>query len=136
MTSPLSLVARKARLGALRDLIDTSGGGRMFFYQGSALPVTPETATTDPLLCTLLLATQSGVIGNSSNVATLTLSVPRAGIVLATGVTGWVRIANGAGDGVLDLLVVKAPETAPVVLSDTQLYSGGELQLLSCVIAE
>ncbi|UZZ64521.1 virion structural protein [Curvibacter phage PCA1] len=135
MTSPLSLVARKARLGALRDVID-AGGGRMFFYQGSSLPATPETATTDTLLCVLLLAAQSGVIGESGNIATLTLSVPRVGIVLATGVAGWVRLANGDGEGVLDLQVVKVPETAPVVLSDTQLYSGGELQLLSCVIAE
>lgn len=136
MTTPLSLDARKARLGALRDFIDSSGGGRILCYTGVAVPATPETAAPDTLLCTLLLATISGTVGDASGVATLTLSVPRTAVVVNTGVVGWVRIANGLGEGILDMLASESPGTTPVVLSDTQVYTGGELQLLSCVIAE
>ena len=136
MTSPLSLDARKARLGALRDVIDASGGGRMLCYEGLVTPLTPETDTTDTLLCTLLLAATSGVVGDAGGVATLTLSVPRAALAATTGVVGWVRLDNGLGEGILDMLASEVPGTTPVVLSDTQVYAGGELQLVTCVIAE
>ena len=139
MSTPLSLVARQARLLALRDLIDVGGAG-MRFYTGEAVPATPETATEETLLGTVTLATPSGSIGNSGAVATLALTVPRVNAAIATGSIGWVRFVDGAGAGVMDLKVGKVGVTydppRPVLVSDVLVYAGGELQLLSCVISE
>jgi len=135
MTTPLSLEARQLRLTALRDLID-SGGGKLKLYTGTAVPATPDTAATDTLLGTIALAVPSGAIGAASGTATLTLTTPQATNASNTGIVGWVRFCKGSGAGVMDLPVVKSPATGPVVLSDTQVYAGGEIQLLSCLITE
>lgn len=133
MSVLLSLVARQARLTALRDVID-AGGGKMRFYTGSA-PATPETASAETLLATVPLAAPSGSIGASGAVATLTLT-PAAALAGVAGIVGWVRVANGAGNGVMDLSVGLAGSGLPVIMSDVQVYAGGEVQVVSCVIAE
>lgn len=134
MTVPLSLAARQARLTALRDFIDT-GGALLRFYTGTN-PAKPEDATSETLLGTVALATPSGAISNSGTTATYTVSVPRVNACDASGVVGWVRFCKGDGTGALDVAVVEAPTSGSVVLSDTQVYAGGELQLISCVISE
>lgn len=137
--STLSLVARQARLLALRDLMD-AGGAELWFYTGSAVPTTPETATAETFLGAVTLATPSGAIGAAGTVATWTLTVPRVNAATTTGVVGWVRFVDGSGNGVLDLLAGAADGTysppRQVLLSDLQVYAGGEIQLLSCVISE
>jgi hypothetical protein len=135
MTTPLCLGARQARLTGLRDYIDT-GGGSMWFCTGSTLPATPDDAITDTVLGAIPLDSPSGSVSSSGTLATYTLTVPRTALVVATGIVGWVRFCRGDGTGVLDVPVVKAPLIGPVILSDTQVYAGGELQLLSCVITE
>lgn len=137
MTTPLSLAARQARLGALRDAIDASPGpGAMLLYSGSP-PATPDDAlSAQVLLGSVALALPSGSIAASAGLATYTLSVPRTGTASATGVVGWVRFVSQSGAVMFDCPVVEAPTTGPVQLSDTQLYAGGEVQLLSCVLSE
>lgn len=142
MSTPLSLAARQARLLALRDLLDV-GGGELWFYtlpDPLTIPATPETTTTETLLGTIALAGPSGAIGASGQVATLTLTVPRVNPTVATGLIGFVRLVDGAGDSHLDLLVGESGVTydppRPVLVSDLQVYAGGELQLISCVISE
>ena len=139
MSTPLSLLARQARLLALRDLMDVGGAG-MQFYTGDAVPDTPETATTETLLGTVTLATPSGAISSIGATATLALTVPRTNAAIATGSIGWVRFIDGAGAGVMDLQVgkvgVQYTPPRPVLVSDLQVYAGGELQLISCVISE
>lgn len=142
MSTPLSLSMRQARLLATRDHLDV-GGGELWFYtlpDPLTIPATPETATTETLLGVIPLAGPSGAIGASGTVATLTLTVPRAAPAGVTGLIGFVRLMDGAGNSHLDLLVGKSGVTydppRPVLVSDLQVYSGGELQLLSCVISE
>lgn len=135
MTTPLSLAARQARLLALRDLMDTGGTAAMWFYTGTQ-PSTPETTTTESLLCALDLATPCGAVGANGQVAALTITVPRTALAQATGVIGWVRFVGGSGPAVLDCAVTAAGGVGPVVVADTQIYTGGELQLMSCVLTE
>ena len=125
MTTPLSL--------AVRDFLDV---GELRFYTGLAEPATPETATLETLLGSVILDTVAGSIGASGQTATLTLTVPRMGTVVATGLIGWVRFMDSLGNGIMDRLVVELGTAGPVVVSDKQVYLGGELQLISCVISE
>lgn len=135
----LSLIARKACQTGMRDAID-SGGGAMLFYTGTP-PAAPDLATTETLLAQLPLASPCGAISASGGLALLTLTVPLSSDALASGLIGWVRIVNGDGEGFLDLLAglplpEGSPDTpAPVLLNALQVYAGGEVQLLSCVLA-
>lgn len=134
MTTPLSLIARQAELLGLRDGMD-AGGAALLFYP-NAPPAAPDNVTAELLLGTIALATPSGAIGDSGALATLTLTVPRVALAAATGVIGWARLVNGAGNGYMDLLVGLAGSGAPVIVNATQVYANGELQLVSCVIAK
>lgn len=138
---PLCLGARMARLTATRDYID-SGGGEFWFYTGSP-PSGPASGTSETLLAVVALDTVSGAITFTGDLAIYTISVPRVGSASVTGIVGWVRVVDGAGDGVMDLLAGMAdpvtgivPAGVVAVLSATQIYAGGEVQLVSCVITE
>lgn len=134
MTTPLRLSTRQARLLVVRD-----EAVAIQFYTGVTLPSTPESTTTETLLGTIALATPGGSIGASGNTATLTLTVPRSGTAVATGIVGWARFIDALGDGIMDMVAVKSGTAGgpyPVVLSDTQVYAGGDLQLISCLISE
>ena len=132
----LSLLVRKSRLTAVRDAIDASAGGSLLFYEGADVPASPETTATDTLLGDLPLASPCGTIGDSGGLGTLTLTVPRVASAIATGTIGWVRFVDGAGVGILDRVAVAVGTAGPVVVSDLQVYAGGEIQLISCVISE
>ncbi len=135
--SPLSLVTRQARLLAVRDTLDAGGvAASMWFYTGTEPPPTPETATTETLLCTLDLAAPCGTVGADGALATLSISVPRTALAIATGVIGWVRFMDAAGAAVMDRLVTNLAGVGPVRVGDTQVYTGGELQMTSCVFTE
>ena len=131
MTTPLSLAMRQLRLLPMRDEI-----AALWFYTGTDLPSTPETATAEVKLGVISAALPSGSVGASGNVAVLTLTVPQVSPAIATGLVGWVRFVDAAGNGIADCPVVEVGTAGPVVISDLQVYAGGEMQLISCVIAE
>jgi hypothetical protein len=133
MSTPISLKGRKGRLLGLRDTWDLGGEASMLFYTGVP-PATPDTATPATLLGEIEFASPSGLVGESGNLATLTLTVPRVTLASASGLIGWVRIVDAAGDGYLDLLA--AESDAPVIINAAQVFAGGEIQLLSCVLSE
>lgn len=134
MTTPLSLIARKAHLTGLRDGVDV-GGARLLFYT-NAPPATPDTATTESLLGTIALASPSGAIGQSGTLATWTLTTPQVASATASGIIGWARLVNGAGNGFMDMLAGLAGSGAPVIVNVAQVYTGGEIQLVSCLVSE
>ncbi|ABM37551.1 hypothetical protein [Polaromonas naphthalenivorans] len=133
MTTPLSLIARKGQMAGLRAALD-AGGGKALFYI-NAPPATPDDATAETLLGSINLATPSGALGDASGLATLTLTVPQITNALASGIIGWVRLADGAGHGFMDLPAGLAGSGLPVILNALQVYTGGEIQLLACLIA-
>lgn len=134
MSTALSLAARMARLAALKDLIQL--GGYLDFYMG-APPATPDDAPGATLLAHMALPTPVGALTQSAGLAVLTLAVPIATNCLAAGQIGWARFYSGAGTaGLLDLPAGVVADGTPLVLSATQVYTGGELQLLACVLRE
>lgn len=133
MTTPLDMDVRLAMLGVLRDTLDASGGGSLRCYTGTP-PDGPRADTTETLLCTLPLAVPCGVVSAQGDVAALTLSYC-SGLAVTTGVVGWVRLAGGDQLGRLDRLAgVAGQSAAPVLLSESLVRPGGELQLASYVI--
>ena len=133
MFSILSMAARQARLNALLTLINE--GKRIDFYAGTP-PAKPELPTTQMLLASITLAIPAGVVDEVDGVATLTITTPRDVQCIKTGVVGWARFFDGDTGGIMDLEVGAIGSSSPVVLSDLRVYTGGELQLLACSIAE
>ena len=133
MFSILSMAARQARLNALLTLINE--GKRIDFYAGTP-PAKPELPTTQMLLASIALAIPAGVVDEVDGVATLTVTTPRDVQCIKTGVVGWARFFDGDEGGIMDLEVGAIGSSSPVVLSDLRVYTGGELQLLACSIAE
>lgn len=134
MTTQLSLTARKAELFGLRNALD-AGGGKMKFYEG-APPALPDQGLTVGLLATIALSATSGLIGSAGVLATLTFTVPLTTLASASGLIGFARIEDGDGNGFMDLLVGEAGSGTPVVVNAAQVYAGGEVRLVSCVIAK
>lgn len=134
MTTQLSLIARKAELTGLRNALDV-GGAKALFYTG-APPATADLPTSEALIGTIALAATSGIVGEAGALAILTLTVPQVAPASSTGLIGFVRLVNGAGSGFMDLPVGLAGEGQPVTVNAAQVYAGGELQLVSCVIAK
>ncbi len=138
MNVPLSLEARQARLLGLRGLLD---GGGVQFYPNSP-PDKIEDAPGQPLLGTVDLSDPAGSIGEVGDLALLAITVPLTGLVVTGGVAGWVRVVKPGGAGVTDLLVGLASgdysETPapPVLLSEVQLYPGGEINVVSFAFVE
>jgi hypothetical protein len=137
MTTPLSLIARKAEMAGLRAGLDAGGAG-VLFYTGvpTALPDMP---TAEVLLGSLPLASPCGTLGEAGTgpfFATLSITVPQVVLASATGVIGWVRFVDGAGNGFIDLLAGLEGSGAPVIVNATQVYAGGELRLVSCLIVK
>lgn len=133
MFATLSMAARQARLSALLTLINE--GKKIDFYAGTP-PAKPELPTTQTLLASIALATPAGVVGVVDGVATLTITTPREVQCVQSGVVVWARVFDGDEAGIMDLEVGAIGSNAPVVLSDLRVFSGGELQLLSCTISE
>ena len=143
MSTALALIARTARLSGLRTALDV-GGARLLFYTGLP-PATTGATTAETLLGTALLSNPCGALGQTvvsptSTLATLTMTVPKTTTAVASGVIGWVRMANGvggaAGEGFIDLPAGLVDSGAPAILNVMQVFAGGEIQLLSCVLAE
>jgi hypothetical protein len=131
--TPLSLVARQASLTGIRNALD-AGGGRALCYSGLP-PANPADTPDGALLGTVLLASTSGAVGASGALATLTLTVPRTALAAASGEIGFIRLADGSSAGFLDAPVGVEGSDAPAIVNVTQVFAGGEIQLLSFVIA-
>lgn len=131
----LSLAARMARVTALRQVIDGEGGGQMLLCEG-APPATPDTALSSATLAVLALASpHCGMVEDIDGVATLTVE-PGTTLAIAMGTVGFVRVADGAGNGVMDLLAGTVGSGMPAILKALTVYAGGEVKLMSCRIRE
>lgn len=133
MLATLSMAARQARLSALLALMEA--GARLDFYAGTA-PAKCEQPTSHALLASIPLPQPAGLVAVLDGIATLTLTTPLSVHCIKTGIIGWARFLDGETGGIMDLSVGMMDSNAPVWVSDTKIYSGGELQLLSCIITE
>ncbi|UCU94029.1 hypothetical protein [Hydrogenophaga taeniospiralis] len=130
----LTLVGRRARLLAIRDLID-AGGGRLHAY-GYAKPATGADATEAPLM-TAVLASVSFELHATEASMTLTVETN----VAVAGSPMWVRFVDGAGVPIMDLDAGLPGSGLPAIITDgqdppsAQMWVGG-VATITCGIAE
>ena len=127
MSSPLSLAGKRAELTGLRNVL---WGVR--FYTGLP-PSSPDDTPTDVLLGEVVLASPSGVVALP---AVLEVTCPQIANAATSGILGWVRFVDAAGDGLLDVRAGLSAAGHPAVVNVVQVYEGGELQLISCTLSK
>jgi hypothetical protein len=122
----LTLPARRARLVALRDLIDAQGGGALHVFAA------PQPAVGAPALGPPLLIMALGPVSFELDPAEAQMVATATGHVAISGLPAWVRFVSGAGAPVLDLPAGLPGTGAAVVITDgqdppsLQLWTGGE----------
>lgn len=92
-------------------------------------------AGTDPgvaALATISLARPAGTINPATG--ELTLTQEQDGLILFTGVAAWCRVINGGGAFCFDMDAGPEGSSAEAQFTTTQLYAGGALRLVSCVL--
>ncbi|MBN9411333.1 MAG: hypothetical protein J0H69_19485 [Burkholderiales bacterium] len=130
----LSLYARRAVLATVRSLVDAGGGGALLFYEGFP-PAQPEMPPGGSPCFSIALAVPCGEVSDLDGFALLQLTVPRVNLVANTGIVGWARLVDAAGVGIRDWPVTDDPEEQyGLVMSQLQVYAGGEASLVSAAI--
>jgi hypothetical protein len=126
----LSLVARRARLLALRDLADADGGGAFQLRDGS-MPSAPEDAAFEPPLAIVALAVPSFEL--APGIASMTATAQ--GFAAISGQATWARLVDGAGSAVQDFTAGPPGSGAQVIVTDNKIppsavfFVGGEVNL-------
>lgn len=124
----LCLAARRARLLAVRDLIDADGGGALHLYGGSMADSADEPAGGAPLG---IVALQPVSFLLHASAAEMTLA-PTQGFAALAGQVTWARYVSGAGAGVYDCTAGPAGSGAELVVvtegtTNAQVYTGGQI---------
>ena len=129
MTISIASALNDARLDAVIDYLDTGSGNAKIVIYGGTRPANGA-APGSSSLATITLTKPCGSI--TSGVLNLTKS--STPLVSNTGVATWVRVVNGNGDHAFDCDASAAGGGAEVILSQTILYAGGEVDLLSAAL--
>lgn len=92
-------------------------------------------AGTDPgvgPLAAILLTKPAGTVNLETG--DLTLTQEEDGLIVSTGIAVWCRVINGDGAFCFDMDAGQEGSGAEAQLANTQLYAGGALRLLSCLL--
>lgn len=125
MAFPLS--ARRARLLAVRDLLDAAGGGAMLAFSGPQPSVGGPPGTPPHFIVAL------GAVSFELHATDASMSTVVVGHVAISGTPTWARFVDGSGNVVMDLPAGPPGTAAPVIISDgqdpptAQLWTGGEV---------
>lgn len=126
----LSLVARRARVIEVRDLILAHEGGALWYLDG---PMAPNTLAAPPNAPLAIVAL--GVDNLVMHETEAQLLVTAVGNAAVSGQPTWARFVDGAGTGVLDRTVGPPGSGAQMILTDEQdpptasIWTGGELTI-------
>lgn len=120
-------------LTPLKNAIDAgSGGGTVKLYTGTQPTQASDAVTTQKLLGILTFSQPCGVVASGA----LSMStIDPEDIALYTGTATWARIADSAGNTVMDVNVSVTGGGGALQLNTTSIVSGGPILISSFVIS-
>jgi len=122
---------KNARLQALADAIDAgSGPGVLNIYDGTR-PAAGAAVTTQTQLASLAFAAPCAA---DISAGVLTFDAIADVMALADGAASWARITDAAGAFVADADVGETG--ADIIISQAQIYSGGQVSVTAASITE
>ena len=124
----LSLSARRARLLAVRALIDADGGGALHLYGGSMVDSPEAPAGAAPIVIVALASVSFDLHASAAEMAL----VPAQGFAAMAGQVTWARYVSGAGTPVYDCTAGPTGSGAEMIVvsegvPDAQVYTGGQV---------
>lgn len=120
-------------LTPLKGAIDAgSGGGTIKIYSGTQPTLASDAVTTQNLLGILTFSQPCGVV--ASGALTMSTIVPEDS-ALYTGTATWARIADSAGNTVMDVNVSVTGGGGALQLNTTSIVSGGPILISNFVIS-
>lgn len=124
---------KNAVLTPLKDAIDAgSGAGTIKIYTGTQPTLASDAVTTQTLLGTLTFSDPCGTVATGA----LTMSaITQDSSADATGTATWARIADSAGNTVMDVNVSATGGGGALQLNTTSIVSGGPILISSFVIS-
>lgn len=137
----------QARLEAFTNALDAgTGGGKLRFYSGPQQMPKGAAISTQTLLAEFVFSNPSKA-SYSGN--TLTLTDPVNAQALAAGIIVWARFVDGDDTFVADCSVSEPSDatsspptngvphgTGDVIIDNTQVYAGGEIDMLTIAFSE
>ena len=135
MATRINTAARNAACDGIVDLVDGgTGAGVLRVYTGTQ-PAGPGTAPSGTLLVSVTLGDPAFGASNTG-VATLDVSTPRTGTVVADGTAGWFRVcdsteAAGTGLGVFDGSVTATGGGGDLTVGSTSFSTGATFTVSS-----
>jgi len=120
----------EAALAGRLNFLNTGTGVAVIEIYGGTRPVTAATATSEPLLVSIELQNPAGVV----DLGTLELFAVEPALILASGLATWARVKNRNGDTAFDMDAGAVGSGAECELSQTSLFAGGLVSLVSAVL--
>ena len=131
MTVAITTALNEAQLAAVASFIDSgTASGRIRIYGGTR-PATVNDAPSTAMLVEIVLTEPCGSVSDGQ----LSLSATGLAQIVASGVSTWARVVNGNGDTALDADVSAPTGAGDVQISNTTLYAGAFVTLISAVLA-
>ena len=120
-------------LTPLKNAIDaSSGAGTIKIYTGTQPTLASDAVTTQTLLGTLTFSDPCGTVATGA----LTMSaITQDSSADATGTATWARIADSAGNTVMDVNVSVTGGGGALQLNTTSIVAGGPILISSFVIS-
>lgn len=126
---------RDSRMNLIRDAIDAgSGAGTIKIYTGTQPANANAALSGNTLLATL---TCSDPCAPSASAGVLTFSaITEDSVADATGTATWARIADSAGNTVLDVDVGETGSGASLIINNASVSAGGPVRMSSLTLTE
>lgn len=130
----VSIALNTVRLQATLDFLDSGTGNAAVQIYGSTIADTPEDAPVSAMLVQVELTKPCGTI--TDGLAALTQLAN--GMIGNSGIATWARFVNGDGVAAVDCKAGSGPQDPEdpyqVELTTTELYAGGDAQIVSAVL--
>lgn len=127
----IASATRNAIANSVATLVDAgSGPGTIKIYSG-AQPATADTAASGTLLATVTLGDPSF---GAAAAGVITGADPASVNAVATGTAGWFRMADSAGNTVLDGDVTASGAGGTMQLATTSITSGGAVDITALTV--
>ena len=120
---------REAALSGRLGFLNTGTSRATIEVYGTTRPAIGA-APGDTALCVIQLATPVGSVAGGL----LELEQFEDGLILRSGTAVWCRVKNGNGVFGFDMDAGESGSNAEAIFSTTQLFAGGGLRLVSCVL--
>ena len=126
-----STASRAASMTGRLNFLNTgaTGNAAVRVYEAPRPATSADTPTSTMLVSIPLDDPAGAVVG-----ATLELAQLDPGLILNTGIAAWVRVVNKNGDTAFDMDAGATGSEAECILSQTTLYAGGQVSILSAVL--